>query len=272
MKSRRAKSLAALLLLIAGAGAAEPQRIVSANLCADRLVAALADPDKVVSLSYHAADPALSTILDRAARLPLNHGDAEEIAALHPDLVVFGQYTGGAAVDMLQGLGIPVHILPVPRDPAEMRAAIRDLAARLGVPERGETLVREIDDGLARFSRDRKPANGRPRAIIYSAGGWTYGAHSIDDDILNKVGAVNISTLAGIDGIGNLSLEQLVALQPQLIIIETIGNQPSLETQLLEHPALVSGGAKRLDLPMRFWQCQDAALVEAARRIAEALP
>jgi iron complex transport system substrate-binding protein len=263
------KSLAVALLLLTAAAAAEPQRIVSANLCADRLVTALADPDKVISLSYHAADPLLSTVLERARTVTLNHADAEEIAAMHPDLVIFGQYSFTASAQMLKGLGIPVHILPVPNNLAEVKSAIRDLASVLGVPQRGEAMVRQIEDGLARLSRPRRQS----RAVIYSAGGWTYGAHSLDDDILQSLGAVNVATLAGIDGIGNLSLEQLVALDPQLVIIEAIGDaQPSLAAQLLDHPVLAGTGIKRLAMPMKLWQCQDVALVEAARLIDEALP
>jgi len=262
-------AVAAFLFLLTGAAVAEPHRIVSANLCADRLVTALADPDKVISLSYHAADPLLSTVLDRSKQVMLNHADAEEIAALHPDLVIFGQYSSGAAAAMLQGLGVPVYIMKLPRNLAEVESGIRALAEQLGVAERGEKLVREIEDGFASLPRPQQ----KSRAVIYTAGGWTYGGHSIDDDILSKLGAVNVATLAGIDGIGNLSLEQLVTLDPQLIIIESIGpDQPSLASQLLEHPALVSGGARRIDMPMKLWQCHDASLIEAARRISEALP
>jgi iron complex transport system substrate-binding protein len=265
------RRFAALLLLAVGAANADepPRRIVSANLCADRLVVALADPAHVISLSYHAADPLLSTVLDRAAALPLNHADAEEIAAMRPDLVVFGLYSSGPAAAMLQNLGIPVHMLPVPNDLAEVRQSIRDLAARLGVPERGDKLVGEIDDGLAALGARHAGA----RAIVYSAGGWTHGAHSIDDDILTRLGARNIAADSGIDGIGNLPLERLVAADPQLIVIEAIGaGQPSLAAQLLDHPALAHGRARRLEMPMNLWECADASLVEAARRIDQALP
>jgi iron complex transport system substrate-binding protein len=270
---KRLASMRFTVIVCALAGALHagepPKRIVSANLCADRLVVALADPDKVISLSYHASDPLLSTVLDRAATLPLNHADAEEIAAMHPDLVVFGVYSSGPAATMLKGLGIPVYLLAVPNSLEEVRGTIRDLALRLGVPERGERLVAEIDAGLAGLNRH----HGGARAVVYSAGGWTYGAHSIDDDIFAHLGAANIATLAGIDGIGNLSLEQLIAFDPRLIVIEAIGgNEPSLAAQLLEHPVLASGGARRLEMPMKLWQCQDSSLVEAARRIDEALP
>jgi len=267
------RRLAAAFLFLLGAAAqaqAEaPHRIVSANLCADRLVMALADRDKVISLSKFAADPNLSTVVDQARGIPLNQADAEEIAALHPDLVIFGQYTQKASSDMLKGLGYPVYMLPHPRDLAAMRKTIRDLAARLGVPERGEALVADIDAKIAAL-----PAHKPARAVFYAAGGWTSGKPSLADDLLQHFGAINLATEAGIGANGTLPLEQLVAAGPDLIIVESMGDkrQVSLAEQLLEHPALAERTVRRLDMPMKLWDCADSALVDAARLIDEALP
>ncbi len=258
-----------LLFPMALAAAEVPSRILSANLCADRLVVALADPGHIVSLSYHSGDVFLSTIALRTAHLPLNHGDAEEIAALHPDLVIFGSYTSKAAATMLKELGFPIYILPLPNDLAGMRDTIRGLAARLGVPERGEALIATIDRRLAEIVKPHR----RVRAIIYSAGGWTHGADSIDEDVLRLVGASNIATMAGIEGVGTIDLEQLVEADPELIIVETNGSfQPSLAAQLLEHPVLQSPTIRRLEMPMQLWECIDGSLVDAVQRIEDALP
>ena len=266
------KRLVAALLLTLSATAASadaPQRIVSANLCADRLVMALADRDKVLSLSKFATDSSLSTVVDQARGIPLNHADAEEIAALHPDLVIFGQYTQRASSDMLKTLGYPVYMLPHPRDLAGMRKTIQDLAARLGVPERGAALVAEIDAKLAAL-----PAHKPARAVFYAAGGWTSGKPSLADDLLGHFGAVNLATEAGIGSAGTLPLEKLVAAAPDLIVVETLGDktQISLAEQLLAHPALAERGVRRLDMPMKLWDCADGSLVDAARLIDEALP
>jgi hypothetical protein len=48
--------------------------------------------------------------------------------------------------------------------------------------------------------------------------------------------------------------------------------QVSLAEQLLEHPALAEHSMRRLDMPMKLWDCADGALVDAARLIDEALP
>lgn len=265
------RRLAAALLFLAGAAASAdaPQRIVSANLCADRLVMALADRDKVLSLSKFATDPSLSTVAEQAKGIPLNHADAEEIASLHPDLVIFGQYTQTASSEMLKSLGYQIYILPHPHDLAAMRKTIRDLAARLGVPERGEALVAEFDAKLAAL-----PVHKPARAVFYAAGGWTSGKPSMADDLLGHFGAVNLATEAGIGSAGTFPLERLVAAGPDLVVVESMGDkkQISLAEQLLDHPALAGRGIRRLDMPMKLWDCADGAVIDAARLIDEALP
>ncbi len=267
---RRWIGWAVALLLFSGAASAEaPRRIVSANLCADRLILDLADRDRIVSLSKFAPDPALSTVTDRVGDIPLNHADAEEIAALHPDLVVFGQYTQKAASDTLRALGYPVYMLPHPHDLAGMRKVIRELAARLGETERGEAMIRDIDSDLSAFHPHRPI-----RAAFYAAGGWTSGRPSMAEDLLTRLGAVNIASAAGIGTSGALPLEQLIAAGPQLIVVETMGDaEPrALATQLLDHPALAGRGIKRLNMPMKYWDCADRGIVDAARLIDGALP
>ena len=276
---RKAAAALAILLMAAAAqpfkmaayaaGADAPQRIVSANLCADRLVMALADRDHVVSLSKFATDPNLSTVVDQARGIPLNHADAEEIAAMHPDLVVFGQYTQKAASDTLRALGYPVYMLPHPRDLEGMRKAIRDLSARLGEAARGEAMIQNIDADLAAL-KPHRPS----KAVFYAAGGWTAGKPSMADDLLTRLGATNIATSAGIGTNGTLPLEKLIAAGPNLIVIETMGEaEPrSLATALLEHPTLSGRGIKRLDMPMKYWDCADRSIVDAARLIDGALP
>jgi iron complex transport system substrate-binding protein len=246
-----------------------PQRIVSANLCADRLILDLADRDRIVSLSKFASDPALSTVADKVGDLPLNHADAEEIASMHPDLVVFGQYTQKAASDMLKALGYSVYMLPHPRDLDGMRKVIRDLAARLGETERGEAMIQSIDADLSSL-KPHRPA----RAVFYAAGGWTSGKPSMAEDLLSRLGATNVASAAGIGSAGALPLEKLIAAGPDLIVVETMGeNEPrSLATALLDHPTLSGRGIRRLDMPMKYWDCADRSIVDAARLIEGALP
>lgn len=261
-------ALAALLAAIPGQAADHPaRRVVSANLCADRLVLQLADRDHVLSVSRFATDPAGSTVVALAAELPANRGGAEDIMAFHPDLVVLGAFNPRPTAAMLRSLGVRVHVLPLAESIEEARSAIRGLAADLGVPERGERLIADMDARLAAL-----PVRGRPvRAAVYQAGGWSAGRGTMADDLFRRIGLVNLTAEAGISGFGALPLETLVASAPDLLVFETTGDgePPSVAAELLRHPAL-SGEIRHVSVPMRLWACPDPALVDAAALVAGA--
>ena len=101
------------------------------NLCADELLLRLAPPGRLVSVTWLAAGPAA---IDPAAAqgLVLNHGRAEEIARLAPDLVVAGRYTTLTTTQMLRRAGIPVLLLDEATSLAGIRSQVTSLAAAVG--------------------------------------------------------------------------------------------------------------------------------------------
>ena len=77
----------ALLSAIAHLGATDapgkPRRIVSLNMCVDELVLRLAEPQNIASVTWLSRDPKNSNVAALAARIPVNHGLAEEIIPLN---------------------------------------------------------------------------------------------------------------------------------------------------------------------------------------------
>jgi iron complex transport system substrate-binding protein len=263
--------LLAMLALISiprdAAAGSPPHRIVSANLCADRLVLQLADRGNIVSVSHYATDATMSTVVAEAAGIRPNRADTEEIVALHPDLVVLGSsHTSRIATAMLRSLEIPVHALPVASSVAGVIAAIRGVATALGVPERGERMIAAMNARLAALP----PRSARPRAAVYLAGGWSSGRGSLADDLLGRAGFANLAAEQGLKGLGALPLERLIASAPALIVFEGIGDSgPSLAGALLDNPVIAASGARILRMPARLWACPDPAIAEAAALIAQ---
>lgn len=260
-------AMAAAMAVVAAPVAAAPMRIVSANLCADRLVLRLAPRERIVSVSHLARDPALSPVAAAAAGLHANRGGAEEILALHPDLVLLGPFAprGGAA--LLRRLGMAVHEVPLAQDFAGADAAIRDLAARLGVAERGAALVASLEARL-----DALPvATPQMRAVSLHAGGWVAGAGTPADAVLRRLGLSNAPAVSGAIGYRRLDVEAVLALAPGLIAVERAqAPGASAAETLLGHPALRATAARHVDVPARAWACPDDGLADAAAIIAEA--
>ena len=264
---------AILALATAAAGAEGPRRVASMNLCTDVLLHELAAPGQVASVSHMALDPLVSYYRPAMAGLPVNHGHAEELLMLRPDLVLASGYSPSPTTRLLERQGIPVAVVRTPQRLAALPAMYRRTARLLGRPRAGERLARRLE----RLVADVPPRDSdAPVAVVFQANGLTYGAGTLADDVLRAAGLQNLAALEGMEGAGYLSLEALIAGRPDVVVMGATGaGWPSRGQALLEHPALVrlarrGSGPRVVHLPERFWACPGAYLTEAVARLRTA--
>ena len=261
-----------LLFLAIGLAAipatAKPQRIVSLNLCADALVLRLADRADVQSVTWLARNPDNSVVAAEAATVPVNHGLAEEVAALRPDLVVVGAFTARTTAALLRRLDLPILELDVPDTIDGIRTQIREVAAALGQAERGEGMVAAMDARLATI----RPPTSHPLAVVLRPNGFTAGRGSLVDEILTRAGARNLAAELGLENYGQIPLESVALAGVRLLILNQAENRdPSLGEALLDHPILAALPDLRLvRVPSRLWTCAGPEVAEAAALIAAA--
>lgn len=217
------------------ANAAPPERVVSINLCTDQLAMLLAAPGQLLSVSILAQDPVSSAMAEQASAYPVNHGLAEEIVRLRPDLVLAGTYSAPMTVAMLQRLNIRVVTFDQETDFDSLRANIRKMGQTLGQDTRAEAMIADFDRELALLS---DVPTHRPRAALYYANGYTSGDDSLAGHILDAAGLNNIAAEAGVPSGGSLSLEKLVLANPELLIRGTRFPGSSRSEDILDHPAL----------------------------------
>jgi iron complex transport system substrate-binding protein len=265
-------SLAAALAAVVHLGATDsgqkPRRVVSLNLCVDELLLRLADPRNVASVTWLARDPANSNVADLAAEIPVNHGLAEEIIPLNPDLVIAGIYTARPAVALLKRTGTPLAEVGVPKNLAEVRQQIRDVAARIGEREKGESVIAAMDAGLAAVPA--APSSSRPRAIVLNPNGATVGKGTLVDEIMTRAGLTNVAAELAIDNYGQVPLEAVVASGVDVLIVSASRDgPPALATEILRHPVLsaLSDRTRVVVMPGRLWNCGGPAVVEAIERL-----
>ncbi|MGM0585702.1 MAG: ABC transporter substrate-binding protein [Pseudomonadota bacterium] len=264
-------ALAALAALwgAASASADPPERVVSMNLCTDQLAMLIAAPGQLHSVSWMAADPRSSAMTEEARGRRLNHGRAEEIFLMRPDLVIAGTYTTRASVEMLRRLGFEVAQFPLARDFDDIRGNIRRMGRMFGREARAEALVAEFDSRLeAARPRDR----ARPRAALRHANGYSSGAGTLASAITEAAGFRNMAAERGMRGIARLPLEALVMAQPDLLITDREGEAPALAQEAMRHPALRpiaerAGGAVVTD---QRWTCGAPFTAEAVADLAAA--
>lgn len=267
-------ALTLLLLCVAplAEGWAKPARIVSMNLCSDELALRLADPAKLLSVTWLSHDPRASNVATLAEGFAVNHGLAEEIVAMNPDLVLAGVYTTRATVGLLRRVGLPVVELDVPTTLRGVYRQIREVAALLGEEKRGEALVAEIEAGLAAVPQP--DAGARPSALVFNPNGFTVGRDSLVDELLQRAGLRNLAVELRLDSYGQVPLEVLVLSQPDLLVVAADPDAgPALAYEALNHPVLarLPRGTRVIVLPSRLWTCPGPAVVDAVRRLVTAL-
>jgi iron complex transport system substrate-binding protein len=248
-----------------------PQRIVSINVCADQLLLALADPEQIASLSNRASDPELSYLADRAAEFPHAAFNAESVVGLTPDLILAGRLTRLATREMLGRLGYEVVLLNSIRSVDAGIEQIREIAALVGHPERGEALIADINAALAEAAA---LPPGAATVAAYQRRGYLVGTNSLITDLLTRVGLTNAADgFTGATG-GYVRLEQIVAAAPDYLVVAAVDTTPGDQGMaLLAHPALerLYPNEQRIVLPDRLTSCAGPALPEAIRHlVAEA--
>jgi iron complex transport system substrate-binding protein len=281
----RRRAPAALMLMLAlspvtTSHAAPAQRIVSLNLCTDQILIDLVPPDRIRALSHVAADPATSSVAARARSFKRIHGDAEEVLALDPDLIVTTEFSTPTTISLLERLGRRVVKVPFAHDIAGVRTAVRAIAEAAGAVEAGDAIVANLDRRLAAVTR---PSDGpTPTAVIYQVNGLASGRGTLEDEALRIAGFRNMAPELNLDRGGRVALEAIVAHPPDLLVLSgPSGEYRTVVADNLSHPALAAVMRHRATLvvPWRHWLCgtpyiADAIeeLVGARRRLAAGKP
>lgn len=249
--------------------AGSAKRVVSINLCADQLLVLLADPGVLRSVTFLSARPSQSYVADRVDSIPVNHGEAEEILAMQPDLVVAGRFAARPAVRMLARLGVPVLDLPIPNTFEEIRRQIALLSDSLGVQAKGAAMIKKMNRQLAAVDVPSGPA---PRALVLGVRGFTSGPGSLVHEVLTAAGLHNVAGDLGIGGFGRVDLEEIIAVDPDVIVLNQLADgAPSLAEKVLEHPALRHFDGQIIRMNPTLWTCGGPYTVQAVEFLAEAV-
>jgi iron complex transport system substrate-binding protein len=263
------------LLALAGASlpalAQKPVRIVSLNMCTDNLVLRLASLDNVKSVTWLSRDPRNSGVADLAKRVGVNHGLAEEIVPLDPDLILAGVFSTRTAVSLIKRTPLRLVEFGIPKTFAEVREQITAIADLLGERENGEAMIRTMDKRLAAVG----PATGaKPRAIVLNPNGATVGRGSLVSEIMDLAGLRNVAAELDIESYGLVPLENVVLNDVDILIVSASRDGPSsLATEILNHPVLarLSHRVKIVSVPSRYWGCGGPDAVEAVSYLRNAV-
>lgn len=146
--------------------------------------------------------------------------NTEAILALEPDLVLAATITSPEQAQTLEALGIPLFLLANPEDFSGLLENINVVGVLTGHEAEAGALAEELD---ARIKAVTKMAADAERvSVFYEVDGtdptapWTTGVGTFQDVLIGLVGGENIA--ADIAGWGQMSLEEIVTRDPQVVI------------------------------------------------------
>jgi iron complex transport system substrate-binding protein len=220
-----------------------PQRVLAAGPPANVLLYALA-PEKMVGWVRELAEAEKPFIAAPYRDLPVhgrltgrgNTANVEMVLSMQPDLILdVGSVdeTYASLADRVQEqTGIPYVLIDgtFARSPE----TVREVGALLGVPEVAEAQAAFAEAALARLEATVAdiPPEERPR-VYYGRGadGLETGlAGSINMEVLAAVGATNVAEAAGAGGLANVSVEQVLAWNPDVILARDADFQAAVAT------------------------------------------
>lgn len=193
-----------------------PTRIVSLAPSLTETVYALGAEDRLVGDTNYCDYP------PDAQKKPKVGGvvdpNMEEIAALHPDLVLVTKNGNRLeTVRALESLRIPAYSTALPGKVGEIIVSTEKLAEVLNVPAAGKTVADDMQNKLAAL---QAKLNGlAPRRVLFVV--WTeplisVGKQTFIADALAKAGAVSVVDSS--QDWPQISLEEVVHLQPDYLV------------------------------------------------------
>ena len=202
---------------------ARPARIVSLSVASDELALALVpERARILALTRFADDPGASNEVE-AARTVQGRVTAlaEEVLALGPDLVLAPRWSAPELMALLAHEGVAVHAIDTPSSIDEVRASIAGLGAALDARPDAEALVHAMDARLARVAVQvaQRPGEVRgPRVVLWSDSGVTPAGGTLFCEAVERAGARCALAEQGARGYVPLTLEGLLALDPDVVV------------------------------------------------------
>lgn len=203
----------------------KPQRLVSGYYISSSLLIALGLEDQLVGIEAKASQrPIYAKSAPELLDLP-NVGTAKDFSiegtlTLEPDLVILPARLKDA-IETLSGMGLTVLAVN-PENGDLLAETIRLVGQATGTTERAEALLAQ-SDVLAQKAQSFAAAAESPAKRVYLAGNSallsTAGPAMYQSTLLASVGADNVATELKDTYWAEISYEQLLAWQPDLIVL-----------------------------------------------------
>jgi iron complex transport system substrate-binding protein len=225
--------------------AAPPQRIVSQYWSADEYLYVIVPPERIVGVSETAPSRASSNVLPEVERFhPVLATSPEVVLRANPDLVLTPESDSNDGPALLRAAGVPVYRIYTR---FETLQSIEDHIQLIGyLSGEDERARKTLDEFRATIRRAvaRRPDGVAPPRVLGMGGTYSYGTHTVFDDIVRTLGAENVAATHGFRGYDRVTDEHIVRWNPDWIFVGADrGQVEQVRANLVARPSIAATSA-----------------------------
>lgn len=223
--------LCVVFTLSGAAVAAEPARLVSLGPVLTENIFLLSAGDHLVGDTVYCTLPPEAKNREKIGSV--QELSIEKIVALKPDIILATNLNPPQQLDKLRNLGLRVELFRQPANFGEICDQFLRLGTLLGRRAQAETILSTV---RVKVDTVRKAVQSLPKRKVFLQVGanplFASIATSFTSDFINLAGGTNI---AGDLRSGMMKTEQIIALNPELIVIAVMGSENGIGAQEQKH-------------------------------------
>ncbi len=201
---------------------AKPQRIITASVGHDEMVLAIAPAARLVGVGAPTKNDTYSNVASLVQNKPEITRDPETIIAQAPDIIVTSPFFSADGIEALSRVGIPTIQTQLDHDAEARINNILLLGYILGEEARALEFAAEVRDRYETLIAVTGAKQNKPRVLAltsYSDDLWVAGANSTEGSVIEAAGGINAADESGVESNATTSLEGVIAMNPEVIII-----------------------------------------------------
>lgn len=197
-----------------------PETIASMVFGTDEMLIDITDLDKIVGLSgkdngvLYKSDPS-----NESQNILKINDNAEILADLCPDAVIGASWTSAELQELMRDMDIPFYGYTTPKTLAEIIQIVEDIGYFLGEDEKSLAITEDMTQRLEAVTDITSKITEKVEVMAYNIHGSSSAKGTLFDDMVSLAGGINLSTEAGLEGTATISKEQLVDMNPEVIIL-----------------------------------------------------
>ncbi|MDQ0189095.1 ABC transporter substrate-binding protein [Alicyclobacillus cycloheptanicus] len=219
----------------------KPTHIASTTEGTDEILSGLVPKSEIALVTTDATQPEYSNIVSFAKGIPaIGNVTAEQVIAVHPDLVLMASYNTPGVVNQIEQAGIPVYEFTNFNSIDDIEKNIKVLGTLVGEEGKADQLVSMMEQKIQAVQNAVK-GEPKPTVLDYSSYGFAGGSGTTVNDIITDAGGTNAA--ANLQGWAKVTDEEIVKMNPDVIIDSS--DDAAFKQKLLHDPALKTVNAIR---------------------------